>query len=83
MAKAVGVTPTSVSEWESDKSVPREDALAKLADYLGVTPAYLRYGIGDLGIAEQAEASAEQTITDLTPPTAKKATGGGRLHRGK
>lgn len=37
----------------------------------------------DLGIAASPEASAEQTITEITPPTAKKATGGGRLHRGK
>ena len=45
VAKAVGVTNTSMSEWENDKKAPREGALAKLADYLGVTPAYLRYGV--------------------------------------
>lgn len=46
IAAAVGVTSTSVSEWEADKKVPREDALARLAKVLGTTPAWLRYGIG-------------------------------------
>jgi transcriptional regulator with XRE-family HTH domain len=44
LAKAVGASPTSVSEWEADKKVPREETLARIATYLGVTPAYLRYG---------------------------------------
>lgn len=61
LAKAVGVTATSVSEWEADKKVPREAALAKLAAYLGVTPAYLRYGIthespAPVPVAERAPA---------------------------
>jgi len=45
VARAVGATGASMSEWENDKKAPREGALAKLADYLGVTPAYLRYGV--------------------------------------
>lgn len=46
IAAAVGVTATSVSEWEADKKAPREDALARLAKFLDTTPAWLRYGIG-------------------------------------
>lgn len=46
VAKAVGASKASVSRWENDIDIPREGALAKLAKYLGVTPAYLRYGIG-------------------------------------
>jgi transcriptional regulator with XRE-family HTH domain len=45
LAKAAGVSGPTVSDWEAGKKVPREAALMKLADYLGVTPAYLRYGI--------------------------------------
>lgn len=44
MAKAVAVTATSVSEWEADKKTPREPTLVRLAKFLEVTPAYLRYG---------------------------------------
>lgn len=45
VAKAIGVSGAAVSQWESDERAPREEAFAKLADYLGVTPAYLRYGV--------------------------------------
>jgi transcriptional regulator with XRE-family HTH domain len=45
IAKAVEISPASLSEYEADKKVPREGVLARLAAYLGVTPAYLRYGI--------------------------------------
>lgn len=45
VGKAVGVSGAAVSQWESGDRVPREDVLAKLADYLDVTPSYLRYGI--------------------------------------
>jgi transcriptional regulator with XRE-family HTH domain len=45
VAEAIGVSGASVSQWEAGIKSPREDTLAKLAAYLGVTPAYLRYGI--------------------------------------
>jgi transcriptional regulator with XRE-family HTH domain len=47
MAKAAGVDPSTISLWEADKKSPREDALTRLAKFLDVTPAYLRYGIKD------------------------------------
>lgn len=45
LAAAAGASKASVSRWENDHDRPREAALAKLAKYLGVTPAYLRYGL--------------------------------------
>jgi transcriptional regulator with XRE-family HTH domain len=45
IAEACGVDPSMISLYELGKNVPREDALTKLADFLGVTPAYLRYGV--------------------------------------
>jgi transcriptional regulator with XRE-family HTH domain len=55
VAAALETTAATVSRWEAGLNVPKEDALAKLAHYLGVTPAYLRYGIeaprGDAGDA--------------------------------
>lgn len=45
LARALGVSQATVSDWEAGKITPREDALGKLAAYLGVSPAYLRYGV--------------------------------------
>lgn len=82
MAKAVGVTPTSVSEWETDKSTPREEALAKLAKFLGVTPAFLRYGIVPGGVPEilrgarrltEEELDRAEAIVERAKPSAPKA----------
>lgn len=78
IAKAVGVSTTSVSEWEADKKAPREKTLLRLAKYLGVTPAYLRYGV------EVAAKPPETQIISVKPAetsrgavTKKKASGGG------
>jgi transcriptional regulator with XRE-family HTH domain len=62
IARAVGVSGAAVSEWEAGKSVPRDDLMVRLADYLGVTPAFLRYGDpvrGTLTPAQIAEARAK------------------------
>ncbi len=45
VAVAIGVSSATISEAESDKQPPGEGVLVRLADYLGVTPAYLRYGV--------------------------------------
>ncbi len=45
VAAAIGVSGTTISEAESDKQPPGEAVLLRLAAYLGVTPAYLRYGV--------------------------------------
>lgn len=44
VATALGVGPATVSRWEADQAIPREEALVRLATYLGVTPSFLRYG---------------------------------------
>jgi transcriptional regulator with XRE-family HTH domain len=83
MARAVGVTGTSVSEWESDKVVPREDALAKLAEFLHVTPAYLRYGVTEPGraldrAAEEAEGQTPELLHEKAPAGKASAKKTGR-----
>lgn len=45
MAGRVGVTPATAYAWEADEKSPREPALDRLAAILGVSPAYLRYGV--------------------------------------
>lgn len=63
LARAVGATSASISEWEADKKVPREASLVRLAKALGVTPAYLRYGEGSAlppGVVEDRGQTSDQ-----------------------
>ena len=45
LARKVGVTPQAVQKWEKAKTVPRGATLRRLADVLGVSPAYIQFGI--------------------------------------
>jgi transcriptional regulator with XRE-family HTH domain len=45
LAEAVGVDPSTITAWEKGLKSPREEVLIALATYLGVTPAFLRYGV--------------------------------------
>ncbi len=49
VARALGVSQATVSDWEAGKTTPRETdgTMQQLAAFLGVTPEYLRYGVGD------------------------------------
>lgn len=44
LAKELGIAETAVRSWRTGKTEPRGDNLIKLADYLGVTPAWLKFG---------------------------------------
>ncbi|WIX32543.1 S24 family peptidase [Salinicola sp. JS01] len=44
LAKAVGRSKSSVSQWESDATKPKGDALFKLAKALGCSPSWLQEG---------------------------------------
>lgn len=44
LARAIGVRRQSVSKWMAEKSLPRDDALAKIAEHFGVSPAWLTFG---------------------------------------
>lgn len=90
VAAALNVGAATISRWEADQAIPREDALARLAAFLGVTPAYLRYGIragadpaNPLKPQEVAEfvnhemaASRAKPEAPTAPAAAKKAAGG-------
>ena len=45
IAQACGVHPSSVWRWEVGDGIPDDEVMAKLATFLGTTPAWLRYGI--------------------------------------
>jgi transcriptional regulator with XRE-family HTH domain len=74
LAQAVGVANASLSRWEADLASPREEALAKLAAYLGVTPAFLRYGVTepDLPFRDAPPATFERIPTKAEREAAAK-----------
>lgn len=44
LAKDLGINESAVRHWKKDASEPRGDTLLRMAEYLGVTPAWLRFG---------------------------------------
>lgn len=36
VAKATGIAPSVISDWKNERSNPKVDKLAKIAEYLGV-----------------------------------------------
>ena len=44
VVRATGITKSTFSDWKSGRSNPKNDKLAKIADFLGVSVEYLRTG---------------------------------------
>lgn len=42
VAKATGVSQSTLSDWKTGKSVPRNPTLKKIADHFGVSVSYLK-----------------------------------------
>ena len=61
LARKVGVTPQAVQKWEKAKTVPRGYTLEKLAGVLGVSPAFIQFGIAD---PSNGHFSVEEEKTD-------------------
>ena len=59
VAKAVNVSPSSVTRWENGEVYPGEETMQALASYFGVTPAWLRYGAGDRAAPAPTTSAAE------------------------
>jgi transcriptional regulator with XRE-family HTH domain len=72
VARAVGVSGAAVSEWEAGKAVPRDELMRKLADYLGVTPEFLRYGIR----APRVELTDEEIAAAMARSAARRKAAG-------
>jgi transcriptional regulator with XRE-family HTH domain len=79
VAEALGVGAATVSRWEAGQAIPREDALVRLATYLGVTPAYLRYGTEPFVLPAGATNLRSFPDPDATPDAASEP----RPRRGK
>ncbi len=44
LARAMGVTPQAVQQWEEGLTSPRGNRIGKLADLLQVTPSWIQFG---------------------------------------
>ena len=42
VSKATGITQSTLSNWKNRNSIPREGTLIQIANYLGVSVAYLK-----------------------------------------
>jgi transcriptional regulator with XRE-family HTH domain len=61
LAEAMGVSKSTISQWESDTNEPSVEALIKLADLFGVTVDYL------LGRYTEEEQKFLRDVDELTP----------------
>jgi transcriptional regulator with XRE-family HTH domain len=89
IAKAIGIgagKQSYVSRWEND-IIPRDEVLAKLAGYYGVTLGWLRYGEGEkyadpkTPIIKERERERDITAAHQPGATSKRAVGRGRRDR--
>lgn len=47
LARRIGVKTATVTGWEAGRSEPRANRLTMLAGFLGISPTWLLYGVGD------------------------------------
>ncbi len=70
LAKAIGAPLTTVSGWFVKGNEPRDNYMVKVAEFLGVSPAYLRYGSNSDELVDlQAVENAHMTpiIVEIVP----------------
>jgi transcriptional regulator with XRE-family HTH domain len=75
LARLVGVTPTAVWNWEKNSIRPRQPALEAIAKVLGVTTAFLVYGVEAEVAARPQETASVASILDDARARLAEATG--------
>lgn len=65
VSKETGISQTTFSNWKSGRSIPKTDALQKIADYFNVSLDYLTTG-------EEKEGGEKYYINDETAEVAQK-----------
>lgn len=71
VVKKTGVTKSTFSSWKTGRYVPKEEKMKKIADALGTTVDYIRYG--DKLPVWQDDTDADSSGYYLDPETAKVA----------
>jgi repressor LexA len=62
LARAVGVSPSTICDWTRGRAYPRMDKLQKLADYFGISKSEL---VEENYVAKETVSKKEQEIIDL------------------
>lgn len=62
VAKAVGVSTGTISDWKKGRSYPRMDKVELLADFFGIRKSDL---IEDVNIVKESVTNKEQEVLDL------------------
>ncbi|EKO3482267.1 helix-turn-helix transcriptional regulator [Vibrio fluvialis] len=68
LAKRLGVTPKAVSKWLNAESMPRQNKMAELADFLGVSLYWLQYGKEEQSHKGNAEILGNMQVWDSSTP---------------
>lgn len=68
LARRLGVTPKAVSKWLNAESMPRQNKMAELADYLGVSLFWLQYGKEEHAQKGNAEILGNMQVWDSSTP---------------
>lgn len=58
VAKATGISQSTLSDWKKGRSVPKMDKIQKIADYFGVSVEYL------MGSATEKDPAPKSEVTD-------------------
>ena len=87
LAKALGVTKQSVSNWENNNIQPSIDMLVKIARFFSVSTDYLlclddRQLLDTSGLSPQVIAHLQQLIDDIRTPRLVPALSGGTPRAG-
>lgn len=76
LARLVGVTPPTVSQWESDASEPPLATIVKIAATLGVEPGRLAFGDVPTGAPTSGQLTEGEIAAAIARSTAERAARG-------
>lgn len=65
MARFIGVSPQAVQKWIAGQAEPRGKNLVMAAEFLGVTPAELKFGVRDGRAAMGGKAGKSAVVVDV------------------
>lgn len=68
LAKKLGVTPKAVSKWLNAESMPRQNKMAELSDFLGVSLYWLQYGKEEQSSTGNAKVLGNMQVWDSRTP---------------
>ena len=68
LAKKLGVTPKAVSKWLNAESMPRQNKMAELSDFLGVSLYWLQYGKEEQPSTGNAKILGNMQVWDSQTP---------------